>query len=169
MVRGPHRFHKEHPFIRTGHMRPFQRGDFKYILLEYLKDKPGYGYEIIRALQERFHSFYTPSAGSVYPTLQMLEEMGYVTSTEQAGKKVYNITEEGRKFLDEQKKEFDKRIKSQMKDWWNPDNIDDIIKTVHEFERLAQLFRDRVRTADTEKLSRIRQAFSHAYEEISKD
>jgi DNA phosphorothioation-dependent restriction protein DptG len=169
VVRRHHRFHTGPRFIRKEHRRPFQRGDFKYILLEYLKDKPSYGYEIIRALQERFHSFYTPSAGSVYPTLQMLEEMGYITSTEQAGKKVYSITEEGRKFLDEQKKEFDERIKSKMKHWWNPENVDDIIKTVHEFERLAQLFRDRVRTADTEKLSRIRQAFSHAYEEISKD
>lgn len=148
--------------------RPFRRGDFKYILLKHLKDKPSYGYEIIRALEERFHSFYVPSPGSVYPTLQMLEEMGYISSTEQEGKKVYSITDEGLKFLDEQK-ESDERIKKRMRKWWNPENIDDIISTVREFDRLADLFRDKVRTADTEKLSRIRKTFSHAYEEISKD
>ncbi len=165
-----------HPKYRPGpppppgpiHRRPFQRGDFKYILLQHLKDKPSYGYEIIRALEERFHSFYVPSPGSVYPTLQMLEEMGYVSSAEQEGKKVYSITDEGLKFLEEQK-ESNERIKKRMRKWWNPENIDDIIITVREFDRLADLFRDKVRTADTEKLSHIRKTFSHAYEEISKD
>jgi len=98
----------------------------------------------------------------------MLEEMGYVSSEEQEGKKVYSITDEGQKFLEEQK-ESDERIKSRMEKWWNPENIDDIIITMREFDRLADLLRDKVRTADSEKLSRIRKTFSRAYEEISKD
>jgi DNA-binding PadR family transcriptional regulator len=44
---------------------------------------------------------YTPSAGSVYPTLQMLEDQGYVRIVEEAGKKVYHITPEGERLLDE--------------------------------------------------------------------
>lgn len=168
MVSKHHRHHRQHFFGRPGHERPFRRGDFKYILLQYLKDKPSYGYEIIQALQERFHSFYIPSPGTVYPTLQMLEEMGYVTATKQEGKKVYTITEEGRRFLDEQK-EFEERIRRQIKGWWNAETIDDISETMGEFERLAQLLRDKARTADTEKLSRIRKALFRAYEEISKD
>jgi DNA-binding PadR family transcriptional regulator len=160
--------HKRHFFIRPGHGRPFRRGDFKHIILQHLKDKPSYGYEIIRALQERFHSFYIPSPGTVYPTLQMLEEMGYVTAAEQEGKKVYTITEEGRQFLDEQK-ESGGRIRSQMKSWWNPANIDGISEVMREFDSLADLLRDKARTAGTKKLSRIRQALSRAYEEISKD
>ncbi len=98
----------------------------------------------------------------------MLEEMGYISSEEQEGKKVYSITDEGQKFLEEQK-ESDERIKSRMEKWWNPENIDDIIITMREFDRLADLLRDKVRTADSEKLSRIRKTFSRAYEEISKD
>jgi DNA-binding PadR family transcriptional regulator len=164
--------HHRHPgpnfFIRPRHERPFQRGDFKYIILQYIKDKPSYGYEIMRALQERFHSFYMPSPGSVYPTLQMLEEMGYITPTEQEGKRVYNITEEGRRFLDEQK-ESEERIRSQMSNWCNVENISDITETMCEFERLAHLLKDKARTADTEKLSHMRQVLSRAYEEISKD
>ena len=168
MVSRHHGHHRQDFFSGPGRERPFRRGDFKYILLQYLKDKPSYGYEIIRALQERFHSFYIPSPGTVYPTLQMLEEMGYVTATQQEDKRVYTITDEGRRFLDEQK-EFKERINSRIRSWWNAENIDDISEAMSEFERLAQLLRDKARTADTEKLSRIRKALSRAYEEISKD
>lgn len=150
------------------HRRPFQRGDFKYILLQHLKEKPSYGYEIIRALEERFHSFYVPSPGSVYPTLQMLEEMGQVKATEQEGKKVYSITAEGLKFLEEEK-DSEERIQKQMKHWCNPENADDIIDTMREFEKLAGLLREKVRHADTEKLSHMRKVLSSAYEEILED
>ncbi|MBN2076174.1 MAG: PadR family transcriptional regulator [Dehalococcoidales bacterium] len=158
----------EHPPFSPHHRRPFQRGDFKYIILQHLKKKPSYGYEIIRALEERFHSFYVPSPGSVYPTLQMLEEMGQISAEEQNGKKVYTITKEGLDFL-EQEKESEKRINAQMKRWWNPENSGDIIDTMREFDRLAGLVRDKVRNADADKLSRMRKAMSHAYEDISKD
>ncbi len=153
---------------KPGRGRPFQRGDFKYILLQQLKDKPSYGYEIIRALEERFHGFYVPSPGSVYPTLQMLEEMGYVTSGEQEGKKAYTITGEGLKFLEDEK-ESGERITSQINSWWNPENIDDVSKTMSELEKLARLLRDKARTADTEELGRMRKAISRAYDQVSKD
>ncbi|OGN91062.1 MAG: hypothetical protein A2158_05325 [Chloroflexi bacterium RBG_13_46_14] len=158
----------KHPPFRPHHRRPFQRGDFKYIILQHLKEKPSYGYEIIRALEERFHSFYVPSPGSVYPTLQMLEEMSQISSQEQDGKKVYTITKEGLDFL-EKEKESEERINAQMKRWWNPENSGDIIDTMREFDRLAGLFRDKVRNADADKLSRMRIIMSQAYEEISKD
>ena len=147
--------------------RPFQRGDFKYIILHFLKEKPSYGYEIMRGLQERFHSFYVPSPGSIYPTLQMLEEMGYVTVSEEEGKKVYTITETGLKFLSE-KKECVKRMRDHMKDWCNPDTVDDIAKTMHEFEKLGGFLRDNVRKADPKELNRIREILTRTYQEISK-
>jgi len=161
-------FNRRHFYTGPRRERPFQRGVFKYIILSYLKDGPSHGYEIIRALEERFHGFYVPSPGTVYPTLQMLEEMEYVTSAEEDSKKVYTITDKGRQFLAEQG-EFEEKIKSHMKSWWNPENIDDIGETMREFERLAQLLSGKVRTADTEKLGRIRQAISRAYEDILKD
>jgi len=154
--------------MKPGHGRPFQRGDFKYIILQHIKDKPSYGYEIIRALQERFYNFYIPSPGIVYPTLQMLEEMGYITSTEQEGKKVYTITEDGLKFLDEQK-DSEERIESQIKNWWNPENIDKISKLMHEFQGLAHLLRGKARTASAEELDHMRQVISRAHEELSKE
>lgn len=90
------------PFGRgEGGGRFFGRGDMKFALLELLRERPMYGYEMIKALEEKSGGFYTPSPGSIYPTLQMLEERGFVTSEERDGKKVYQITEVGRALLDE--------------------------------------------------------------------
>jgi len=77
-----------------------KRGDMKFLLLEILKEGPRHGYDIINGLEGQFRG-YRPSPGSVYPTLQMLEEGGYVTSEEVDGKKVYTITEVGLKLLEE--------------------------------------------------------------------
>jgi len=80
----------------------FEQGDLKYVILQLLQEKPRHGYEIIKALEERFGGAYTPSAGTVYPTLSLLEDLGYASvAPEEGGKKVYSITDEGRKYLDE--------------------------------------------------------------------
>jgi DNA-binding PadR family transcriptional regulator len=63
-----------------------------------------HGYEMIKALEEKSGGFYTPSAGTIYPTLQLLEDRGLVTVSVAEGKKVYSITDEGRAFLAEQQK-----------------------------------------------------------------
>jgi DNA-binding PadR family transcriptional regulator len=159
--------YKHHDFIRPRPGRPFQRGDFKYIILQFLKEQPSYGYEIMRGLQERFHRFYVPSPGSIYPTLQMLEEMGHVTSAEEEGKRIYTITEAGLEFLSDHK-ECVKRTKDQMRNWCNPENIDDISKTMHEFENLAGMVRENVRKANAGELNRIRKILFRASKDISK-
>jgi len=87
------------PDFKGDFMR-MRRGDIKFHLLEILKDTPRHGYEIISELEKQSGG-YRPSPGSVYPTLQMLEEGGYLTSEQIDGKKVYTITEEGLKLLEE--------------------------------------------------------------------
>jgi DNA-binding PadR family transcriptional regulator len=87
------------PRYRGEFMR-MRRGDIKYHLLEILKETPRHGYEIIGELEKQSGG-YRPSPGSVYPTLQMLEEAGFLTSEQIEGKKVYTITEEGLKLLEE--------------------------------------------------------------------
>ncbi len=86
-----------------GH-RFFGRGDVKYAVLELLRERPMHGYEVIKALEEKSGGFYTPSAGSIYPTLQLLEDRELVTVKETGGKKVYSITDAGQAFLAEQQK-----------------------------------------------------------------
>ncbi|MGI9059948.1 MAG: PadR family transcriptional regulator [Ktedonobacteraceae bacterium] len=84
--------------------RFFGRGDIKFALLELLQERPMHGYEMMKALEEKSGGFYTPSAGSIYPTLQMLEDRGFVTVQEVEGKKVYSITDTGRGLLAERHK-----------------------------------------------------------------
>ena len=145
--------------------RLFEKGDLKYVILNLLKDKPSHGYEIIRAMEDLFHGFYTPSAGSVYPTLQMLEDMGYVQSSERDGKKVYTITEEGKKFL-EQQHEVIEKIECQMKDWWGPRDIEDFHDTIHELRKLGRLVSRRAHDLEPEKWAGIKDVISRACKEI---
>jgi len=148
--------------------RFFQKGGFKYLVLDLLKDRPRYGYEIIQELEEKFHGFYAPSPGIVYPTLQWLEEMGYVTSSQQDNKKIYTITEEGRRFLSEQKKVTDD-IKNQMRtgwEWCSSEICDDFRYIMNELGDLWRLMARPFRKMDEEKMQRIREVISKAREEI---
>ncbi|MBN1374591.1 MAG: PadR family transcriptional regulator [Dehalococcoidia bacterium] len=152
-------------YERGRHARLFEKGDLKYVILDLLKEKPSHGYEIIRALEDRFHGFYVPSAGSVYPTLQLLEDMGYVTSAEQDGKRVYTITEEGKKFISERRDTMD-RIKGHMKDWWSPETHEEIREIMHEIGRLVHNIGRKVRRMDHEKLNRVREIVARAEREV---
>jgi DNA-binding PadR family transcriptional regulator len=81
----------------------FGRGDLKYELLALLAERPMHGYEMIKALEEQSGGFYTPSAGAVYPSLQLMEDRGWITSQTVDGKKVYTITDAGREALAQQR------------------------------------------------------------------
>ncbi|MBI4543486.1 MAG: PadR family transcriptional regulator [Gemmatimonadetes bacterium] len=85
----------------------FESGEVKYVILRLLKEKPRHGYEVIKALEEKMGGWYTPSAGTVYPTLQLLEDQGLVRAVETEGKKVYHITPEGESFLEEHRDVID--------------------------------------------------------------
>lgn len=78
-----------------------RRGDIKFILLELLADAPNHGYNLIKEMERRYGEFRRLSPGSVYPTLQMLDEGGYLTSEQVAGKRVYTITDAGKELLAE--------------------------------------------------------------------
>ncbi len=73
-----------------------RRGDIRTALLAVLSEGPGHGYDVIKNLEEKSGGAWKPSPGSVYPTLQLLEDEGLVRSTERDGKRVYEITDDGR-------------------------------------------------------------------------
>jgi DNA-binding PadR family transcriptional regulator len=84
--------------------RVFEGGDLKNVVLQLIAEKPSHGYELMKAIEEKLNGAYAPSPGLIYPTLTMLEEMGYATvSTTDGSKKLYTITEEGKKYLEENK------------------------------------------------------------------
>ena len=70
-------------------------------MLQMIAEKPRHGYEIIKAIEEQLAGSYSPSPGVVYPTLTLLEELGYVSVAPSEGnKRLYAITAEGRSYLD---------------------------------------------------------------------
>src|SRR5687768_15463862 len=91
-----------------GRGRMFGHGDLKFVVLSLLAEKPRHGYEIIRELEDRFGGAYSPSPGTVYPTLTMLEDLGYARATpEEGGRKIYEITDAGRAYLKEHSETVD--------------------------------------------------------------
>jgi DNA-binding PadR family transcriptional regulator len=81
--------------------RLLDHGDLRFVILQLVAEKPRYGYELIKAIEEKFAGVYTPSPGVVYPTLTLLEELGNVAVAAQGAKKLYTITPEGTAFLAE--------------------------------------------------------------------
>ena len=80
-----------------GRERLFDGGDLQLVILSLLAEKPSYGYELIKAIEERMGGGYAPSPGVVYPTLTLLEERGFAQIEPSEGsRKVYGITEAGR-------------------------------------------------------------------------
>jgi DNA-binding PadR family transcriptional regulator len=77
-------------------MAVFAHGQLRLYLLALLDEGPRHGYEVIRALEERFNGLYSPSAGTVYPRLAKLEEEGLVERSDEGRKATYFITERGR-------------------------------------------------------------------------
>lgn len=84
-----------------------RRGDVKYFILEVLEQGPRHGYDVITALELKTGGRYRPSPGSIYPTLQLLEDGGLATSEAVDGKRVYTITDAGRALLKERPIEAD--------------------------------------------------------------
>lgn len=80
--------------------RLFDNGELRFVILQMIAEKPSYGYELIKAIEERLSGIYAPSAGVVYPTLTLLEEEGFATVTSaEGGKKLYAITDAGKQEL----------------------------------------------------------------------
>jgi DNA-binding PadR family transcriptional regulator len=114
----PHRDRGEFGFGRPGGRGPrARRGDIRFALLSALTDGPAHGYEIIQRLEERTGGRWKPSPGSVYPTLQLLEETGLVTASQQEDKRVFTLTAAGQKALDE-------RLVEGPLPWMNPESAE---------------------------------------------
>jgi DNA-binding PadR family transcriptional regulator len=90
--------HGKHGFGRRfGQGGPRRRGDIKFELLGILAEGPRHGYDLMLEVERR--TGMKPSPGSVYPTLQALEEGGFLKGRDDEGKRVYEITESGRALL----------------------------------------------------------------------
>lgn len=99
------------PFGRGGGGRFFGPGDLRLVLLAMIEEKPRHGYELIKDLEQKFGGAYSPSPGSVYPTLTLLEELGHLRAAASEGtKRLFEITAEGSSYL----RENDAALKSAL-------------------------------------------------------
>lgn len=73
-----------------------RRGDVRAAVLALLDERPMHGYEMIKQLEERSGGAWAPSAGSIYPTLQMLEDEGLISGIEVDGKRRFTLTDAGK-------------------------------------------------------------------------
>jgi len=90
-----------------GRGRLFDYGELRLLVLALIAEQPAHGYELIKTIEDRFGGAYTPSPGVIYPTLSWLEDMGYATVQQEAGRKSYAITDEGKAFLEENRQDAD--------------------------------------------------------------
>jgi DNA-binding PadR family transcriptional regulator len=112
--RGPFAGHfgdQERPFWRgRGPGRIFGSNDLRFLLLDLIAEKPRHGYELIKAIEEKFGGAYSPSPGIIYPMLTLFEETGLATVATEGTRKLYSITEEGKKELEENRAAVDEML-----------------------------------------------------------
>ncbi len=160
---GPRRRHGR----RHAKWKIFERGDLKFVILRLVSEQPMHGYEVMKALEKESGGYYRPSPGSVYPTLQLLEDEGYVTVAEKDGKKTYTITEEGQAYLDDNEDVIDdvfERVEHFTDRFFGRD-MKDLSKS---FSRLAQLTFDQAVQwgAEPEDLARMNEILEKAVQDM---
>jgi DNA-binding PadR family transcriptional regulator len=73
---------------------------YRALILDLLREKPGNGFDLVSTLEERLKDVFDVSPSTLYPVLQLLEDLGHVTVTQEGDRKVYTITDEGRKYVE---------------------------------------------------------------------
>jgi DNA-binding PadR family transcriptional regulator len=93
---------------RRGRRRQFDSAGLRLVLLKLIADQPRHGYDLIRAIEELSNGEYSPSPGVVYPTLTLLNDMGFIEQSESEGaRKAFAATAEGRAHLEEKAEEVE--------------------------------------------------------------
>ncbi len=144
-----------------------ERGEVRYLILDAIKDEPRHGYDIIQTIESRSSGRYRPSPGTVYPTLQMLEELGQVRTKELDDRKAYEITEEGLAELDEHKDDVEDAYErfGGTFDWDDMPDFHHLFKHVHKLLR-ALGSGCRRGSISHRKMKRIHQVIDDAIDQI---
>lgn len=88
------------------------KGDFKGLVLHLLEVRPMHGYEVIKAIEERYQGVYKPSPGAIYPALRALLRNGYVSVSGEERRKTYRITRKGKTYLRSRRTEIERRFRA---------------------------------------------------------
>jgi len=144
-----------------------ERGEVRYLILGVLADGPCHGYQIIQTIEQRSNGAYRPSPGTIYPNLQLLEEMGSIEAQQEEGRKVYSLTEQGRQEYEERREDVEdsfERLDSHA-DWVQAFDFHELSRRVR---RLLRGVGKGVRTGRVgrSEMKQIRQAIDEAIERI---
>jgi DNA-binding PadR family transcriptional regulator len=144
--------------------RLLAHGDLRFLILHLIAEQPRHGYEIIKAIEESVAGVYSPSPGVVYPTLTMLEELGWARSTEtEGGRKRFEATDEGRAALEANRAILD-AIQERLGEARAARRRDVAPEILQAMERLkrALMLRSALRPATEEEVEAIAQAINDA-------
>jgi DNA-binding PadR family transcriptional regulator len=149
--------------------RFFGPGEVRLAILSLLGDEPMHGYELMRRLEERSGGIYQASAGTIYPTLQMLDDQGLIAAEARDGKRVYRLTEAGRDLL-RANDESVRRIWNRAQRWagWRSTFDPDAAELRGPAERLVKAaFRSVAQeSSSADRLARVRQILERALRDI---
>lgn len=151
-----------------GESRPrAERGEIRYLVLEAIAEQPRHGYEIIQYLEQRTNGSYRPSPGVIYPTLQLLEELGHARAVEQDGRKTYAITDAGRADLEQNRRMVDEFYERFDEEPWDA-YADEFAELMREVGLLMKVFRRGARYGGLtpSAMRKIRQALDEATRKI---
>jgi DNA-binding PadR family transcriptional regulator len=122
-----------------------ERGLVRWLVLDAIATQPRHGYEIIQAIAEKTRGTYKPSPGVVYPTLQMLEDVGHARTVAQGDRKTYEITADGRRELGEHAGEVAEFYQGgDDHDHWEQ-HADDVAHVMKRIGRVIRLFKHAMR------------------------
>ncbi len=141
------------------------RGMMEPAILQTLLKKPMHGYEIISTLEENSGGMWRPSPGSIYPTLQLLEEKEFVECKEQHGKKVYHLTAAGNKEAQEGREETE-RLWQRFE---NGRDVPDVRRTAHDTFHLMRKIYRKGTDSQRERLTALLMRLHHDVETIAKE
>jgi len=135
------------------------RGVVRYLILDAVARQPRHGYEIIQAIEERSAGTYRPSPGVIYPTLQMLEELGHTRVEEHEARKVYAITAAGRHDLADHAEDV-REFYENAGEGWSEDFTGDLRALAHRAGRMFKAIgrsarRGRLTPSTVKKLSAV--------------
>lgn len=144
-----------------------ERGEIRLLVLDAIKDRPRHGYEVIQHIEQRARQSYRPSPGVIYPTLQMLEELQHARTVDRDGKKAYEITDAGRRELEQNASAVEDFYGRFDEEPWEA-YAGDIHDLFHSVARLVRVFRHGARRGrmTPETVRAIRTALDEAIHRI---
>lgn len=147
--------------------RPLDHGDLRLLILSLIAEQPRHGYDLMTEIEERTSGAYKPSAGVMYPALEVIQDMGLAKSKKEDGKRVFSITPDGETELEANAETLEK-IQNQLDALAQPKSDPMDVRTASRSLRYAVFQRVTEDWPDTSRHEAIIAILNQAREDIKK-